>query len=160
MFYYCGELGELDIPDSVSAIGGSGDELMAGGVFNMCLKLTAIRLPEKLSFISEYAFRSSGFTFIDIPGNVEEISWGAFSSCFDLAKVTISSGVKTIRKHAFAGCPSLMNITIPDSATTLEDDIFRLPSKSPETLPVTIHCNEGSAAHDYALKNKIAFEFI
>lgn len=84
-FYYCKNLVNVDIADTVTSI-----ELNA---FDLCVSLKKVNIPDSL----------------------QEIEEGAFSDCKSLEKVYIPDGVKTIKDGAFAQCDSLENVIIPSS---------------------------------------------
>ena len=94
VFYDCGWLASITIPDSVTSIGNY--------AFSHCDDLTSIT----------------------IGNGVTSIGYGAFSYCDGLTSITIGNGVTSIDGYAFSGCSSLESITIPDSVTDIEEYAF------------------------------------
>jgi hypothetical protein len=99
-------------------------------VFEECSSLTAITIPDSVTWISDGAFYGcSSLTAITIPDSVKSIgnlpsTYGAFSGCSSLTAITIPDSVTTLHYSAFSGCTSLAAITIPDSVMTIEDYAF------------------------------------
>ena len=81
-FYGCSSLQSIQLPESLTAIGGS--------AFNGCSSLTEIT----------------------IPAGVTSISGSAFAGCSALTEITIPAGVTSIGGRAFDGCSSLQYIRI------------------------------------------------
>lgn len=69
--------------------------------------MTAATFPENTQRIGEFSFARSGLTKVTIPDGVEEIGYGAFYHCDDLAEVSIPSSVKSVESFAFAKTPWL-----------------------------------------------------
>ena len=76
-FLNCTSLTSIEIPDSVTSIG--------GGAFEYCRSLTSI----------------------EIPDSVTSIGGGAFWSCTKLTRITIPNSVTSIGSSAFYNCTSL-----------------------------------------------------
>ena len=140
-----GFVGEVTIPDSVTAIGGnpfagcwgvtgfSVDPLNTnytsfnGVLFNGTMtELVAFpagasggyTIPNTVTHIGVSAFRGcSGLGSIVIPNSVTNIGVDAFRDCTALTNVSIGQGVKTIGDEAFYGCASLRSAIIPKSVT-------------------------------------------
>lgn len=73
-FSYCGNLSNINIPNSVTSIGHS--------AFSHCSNLTSISLPSDLTSIDNYAFWGcSGLTNINLPSSVTTIGNYAFWVC-------------------------------------------------------------------------------
>lgn len=88
-----------------------------------------LQCPSSLTEIEAEAFRGTGFT-----------------------RVRCNDGLQVIGARAFADCTRLMEISIPASVTSIADDAFR---NTGEVL--LIHCQEGSTAHQYAIKHGFYF---
>ena len=54
----------------------------------------------------------------------EELCGYAFSTCYNLEKVTLPSSLKTVGKNAFAGCEALETIILPDGVESVSENAF------------------------------------
>lgn len=87
-----------------------------------------------------------------IPWNVMVIEREAFLNCTGLEQVVLQEGVTHIGERVFADCKSLKRIYIPETVGMIEENAFE------GCKNLVIRCTNNSFAHDYAVKNKIAFE--
>lgn len=117
MFYYCKQLTELILPESIKAI--------APHAFESCTGLKSIIIPPGVKKIQKAVFtRCSNMTTISLPQNLEELGESAFSYCNSLTSISIPGGIKILKKETFSGCNSLESISIPDNIITLETSVF------------------------------------
>jgi hypothetical protein len=116
-----------------------------------------VNVMEYVTEIHEYMFaEQETLSHIVIPSNIKGIAEFAFKDCSSLEEVTIHDGVKKIGYLSFENCISLTDISIPKSVNMIEKFAF---SGCDYTI-LTIHCKEDSAAHKYAIDNKINFKLI
>jgi hypothetical protein len=112
-------LTEVNISPTVTSIGYAAF-LDASG-------LTSVTFAEgsQLTSIGDWAFRSSGLTSINIPESVTNIGEYAFRSS-GLTSVTFAEGsqLTSIGDSAFFGASSLTSITIPESVTNIGATAF------------------------------------
>ena len=143
-FYNSSSLIEIEIPDSVERIG----EFAFAG----CNALKRINIPSSVTVIPDGVFGNcSSLTEITIPSSVVAIYDYVFEDCTSLRNVSIPPSVEIIGSCAFKGCVNLTKITIPASVTEFRDKIFQ------DCDNVTIYCEAGSAAEQYAKENDIPF---
>ncbi len=93
------EICSVAIPDTVTEIGGF--------VFDGCLNLKHISLPNSLESMWQYAFARCGLETIELPPNVTQIIPFTFMDCKSLTKVTCGPNMRKIYAHAFKGCDNL-----------------------------------------------------
>ena len=85
------------------------------GVFQYCIKLETVRLPESLRKIGACAFLScKALVHVNIPSGVNEIGHHAFSHS-SLENVTIPEGVISLPQCTFWNCKSLKSVKLPSS---------------------------------------------
>ena len=105
-----GSLERIDIPDSVTSMGGS--------VFADNVYLISATLGSGLNSISGGAFAGTSLKSIEIPANIYSIGSNAFAST-DLTSIEIPSGIRSIASFAFSKIGSLAEVTFaPDSTLT------------------------------------------
>ena len=73
----------------------------------------------KVTGIQSKVFYNKNITSVVIPGSVETIGASAFEQCYDLTKVTLNEGTKTIKTKAFWNCTPDW-IVIPNSVSVIE----------------------------------------
>jgi hypothetical protein len=92
-----------------------------------------------------YGYRYN-ITRVIIKQGVKSIGAGAFSGCASLPSITIPSSVTSIGWHAFSGCSSLTSITIPNSVTTIGSGAFSgCSSLTSITIPNSVTTIGGGA---------------
>lgn len=96
------EIIRVIIPDTITDIGGF--------VFDGCVNLKTIDLPDSISEMWQYAFVRSGITEIRLPASLGRISPYVFQDCKNLKKVICNPGLKIIRGRAFKNCPALTEV--------------------------------------------------
>lgn len=94
-------------------------DALPGYAFDGLSWLSNVKLPEGMTSIGEYAFRSTQIGYIDIPSTVTYIGQYAFAST-RLEKITFpeNSQLTTIENSAFA-YSSLKEFIMPNTVTTL-----------------------------------------
>ena len=167
-FSGCTQLKQVIFPDTLSEINDS--------AFSGCGELHTAMLPKKIECIGAYAFASTGLKNIEFPDSVYRLGEGAYSACLGITAITIPqnveqicdklfSGCKALKKAvlpiklvsigalAFDGCENLTFISVPDSVTEIGKDAFRGTNDK-----FIMQCGLGSAAENYARKNKLKFQ--
>ena len=103
-----------------------------GHVFDGCESLKRVEVPEGVTTIPMFTFCSSKFlTEVDLPSTLSAIGRRAFAECEGIERLYISENVKSIGQDAFMDCPNL-----------------------------TIHCEWGSYALQYAINNSIPYFYL
>ena len=112
-----------------------------------------IQIAEGTTHIAEWAFcYLDSLVSVTIPNSITAISASSFAGCSSLSKVVIPNSVTTIDSLAFARCTGLSRVDIPISVTAVNRKAF-------EDCPnLTIYGVKESAAHQYAVENKITFK--
>ena len=96
-----------------------------GNVFNGCINLKKLVIPEGVTSIPNDAFSNCKYLRnVIFPSTLETIGQSAFYGCIGLPGIILNEGLKDIGKNAFYGCDGLITVTIPDSVSTLGDSAF------------------------------------
>jgi len=101
------------------------DSVTEIGAYAFCdCPFTSITIPNNVTKIGEEAFRSSSIESITIPDSVTEIGSGAFAYC-SINNITLSKNLKKIGSWAFEGSRNLKELTLPDSLESISTDAFK-----------------------------------
>ena len=123
------DLGEIDVPDSVIAIGGHAfddtawlEKQEAGNVYLEHIYYTykgtisaneVLEIKDGTTVIADTAFEDQELmTSISLPEGMVSIGNAAFFNCLSLTEITIPSSVKYIGEVAFAQCKNLTAIHV------------------------------------------------
>lgn len=160
-----GRLGEFVVPSDVEGI--------AGGAFNGCSKITAVKLPESVDYIGSFAFNDcAALASINLPETVTWIDAYSFQDCTSLETLEIPEGVSNIGAHAFDGTPFLKKliekdplvvingilvdgtalkgeVVIPDTVTKIVDEAFTSSLMDENTTLKKVTLPEGLTKVDY-----------
>lgn len=93
----------------------------------------------------------SGLEGFRLGMNTREIGEEAFTDCKKLSAAVMRKKTKIIGRRAFADCTELRSIKITPSVEYIADDAFEGCPK------LTIYCEKGSYAEQYAMKKGIPF---
>ena len=95
LFYYCGMMTEIRIPDIIKVIG--------NGVFDGCTNLQKVHIPNGVTSIGNYAFNRCLIENIKIPDSVTTIGEFCFTNS-STKKCTIGKSVTSIGANMFDYC--------------------------------------------------------
>lgn len=150
-FGNCLSLKRIDLPDSLSYV----DDF----AFGNCESLETVNFPDKLSDngfskgLAKSVFENCiNLTYVKLPDNLQYIGYGVFSGCNKLQKITIPQDVTSIGNKVFYNCTNLKSIIIPKDVSFIARDSFE------NCNILTIHGYIGTYAETYAKEND--FEFI
>ena len=111
-FCGCRNLNSIEIPNSVTAIG--------GGAFADCSGLESITIPNSVTTIGKFVFWGcSSLKHITIPNSVTTIGENAFRECNSLLSIKLSTSLTSIEESSFYNCNNLLSITIPNSVISI-----------------------------------------
>ena len=122
----------FDVPQGIQTIG--------SGVFEECVKLQRVTLPNTVKVIDEYAFYGcENLTEIELPDQLTTIGVGAFWNCQKLNRMLIPNSVLTIGEQAFNNCQSMTEVVLPSGLTLIGASTFeRCMNLAAITLPESI----------------------
>lgn len=134
---YRGTEKNLTIPNTVEAIGES--------AFEENTNVELVVVPNSVKRIEAYAFWGcDNLDTIVLGTGLSEVGDYTFAKCTGLEQISIPSNVTSIGAQAFGDCVNLTDITIPKEVVSIDESAFEGCSR------VTIHCEEGSFAEEYA----------
>lgn len=137
----------------ISASIGEGITEIGLWTFSQIKTLEQVSLPESLKIIGDYAFYKTGLIEITFPDGLEEIGERAFQEAMGAVRdgVYLPDGLKKIGKSAFLD-GGMEFIFVPSSVTEIGDYAF--------DGVVSIRCEEGSYAEEYAIANDASYEVV
>lgn len=68
-----------------------GTEMIAGGAFSGCNRLTKIEIPRSVTKIGDHAFEGCGLKCVFIPSSVTSIGTEVFLHCYDLVQIAVEA---------------------------------------------------------------------
>ncbi|MBO7067902.1 MAG: leucine-rich repeat protein [Bacteroidaceae bacterium] len=127
-----GNLASIDLTEAKIVTGGTAyyqtyktsANTMGTYIFDHFKQLASIRLPLKLTTISEHSFRALGIRMIEIPDAVTSIGLEAFGDCSMLSTVIIGQKMKTISQGVFYNSPVKDVYVKALTPPTLSDYVF------------------------------------
>ena len=134
---YRGTDKNVTIPSTVEVIG--------RGAFEENKEVELVVLSNSVTRIESYAFWGcDNLDTVVLGRGLSEVGDYAFAKCTGLEQISIPSNVTSIGIQAFGDCGNLQDISIPKETTAIHDSAFDGCTK------VTIHCEEGTVAAEYA----------
>lgn len=109
----------------VKAAVSPGAASVGDAMFNGCVALEEVAIPDTVEVVGSEAFRAcSVLEEAVLPPGVETIGSMAFYGCTNLARIDLPVGLKGIGKSAFEGCSRLTEIVVPDGVTDIGGEAF------------------------------------
>ena len=157
-FRTCGSLMDIEIPDSVEAIGGSSlDSLKYGGTAWYDSQTDGVVYAGNVLY--KYKGTAPEGTKIEVKDGTKGIAGYAFDFQYNLTDITIPNTVTNIGEYALYGCGELTEIHIPETVTEIGRYALGYLNDWDE-LKVdgfTIYGVSGTAAETYAKENGFTF---
>ena len=125
-------------------------------MFDDCNSLETVNFKGNTTSIPYAAFRNCNIKRLDIPASVKSIGEEAFFGSYQMAAVTLHSGLSSVGEKAFYG-NNFKSVTIPISVTSIGEKAFGYISDSKTIDGFTIYGYRGTAAETYANENGFTF---
>lgn len=180
-FQNCKSIKKIDLPQSIKRIGDNAFQesglveinlpkavsYLGSGAFYWT-NIAHIVLPDNITEIMENTFRyCSELRTVKFSNNITKIGANAFMHCGILEKIDIPNACKEIGAEAFLGVgenrgtysnKASINIRIGNNLKDIKNSFY--PSRSVfgdnTRTEITVYCNAGSYAMEYARKHKIS----
>lgn len=120
--------------------------------FYKCKDLKEVHFPETVLRIGERAFYSCGIEDLQLPEGLQELGDGAFFKCNSLKSVVLPSSVQKIGQKAFHGCNRLESLEIRHDPDEIGPALVN--------RNCTIRCYKGSKVDSYCEEFGLKREYI
>lgn len=141
---YHGNDYEVTVPRTVKRIGDS--------AFMCNYAIRSVTIPDTVTHIGYRAFTAcTNLKEVNLPATLEGIANMAFASCKALKALDLPHSVRSIGFCAFTCCNTLKTVTLRSSSVSIA------PCAFDSCKELTLCAQKGSAAHSYALANRINF---
>lgn len=123
------------------------------GAFRRNAYIQTVIVPDSIENIGQEAFYlCTNLKEVELSQNLKYISRSAFNYCKRLKKIILPKGLLHIDFRAFRDCTSLKEIFIPNTVGFIGEEAFY------QCNNLTIICEKGSYAEQYAKENNIRYE--
>lgn len=143
--HYNGSAANVNIPSSYN-----GKKVTAIGpyVFYAHGEIRSVTIPNTVTCIENFAFKSSGIESIVLPDSVTQIGSGVFEECLSLKSVKLSNKIKRIENSAFWQCIELDGVILPKSLTEIGQKAFyECKALTSIEIPASVIVIEDDAFH-------------
>lgn len=154
-FAYCSSLVSITLPSSVKTI--------EYGVFHACTSLESIVIPDSVVTLEKWAFYNCvNLKEVKLSSKMKTLAEGTFANCTSLAELVIPEGVTKVEKMVFFGCYYLKQVFFPSTVTTMGEYMFTdgesiiYPEEGTGMFPVVLWGYEGVVS-EYALEHGLLF---
>ena len=123
-FYGCTSLVSINIPATVTEIGGASQN----GAFQGCTSLETVIFKSNTDckVIGNHAFRGcTALSAFDIPVSVGTLGNYAFEGCSSLREIVIPLATTSLGRSLFENCTSLSELELNTGATLLPENMFK-----------------------------------
>ena len=120
-------------------------------VFENCISLEKVILPESLTLIGKNAFAScKSLKDINVPDGLEEIQSSAFAKCEELTEIILPENTEKIGGNAFNNCKSSC-ITVKGSSIEIGKHAFKkvLTVRIPQSVLDSLNVDEEGFQKSY-----------
>ena len=152
-FGNCLSLKRIDLPDSLSYV----DDFAFGNCKNLEKVHFSNGVKEKgttVRFAKSIFENCVSLTSINLPNNLKWIDYADFLGCSKIEEIIIPESVTDIVNKAFSNCNNLQRIIIPANVSFIGNDTFENCNN------LTIYGYKNSYAEEYAKTNNIKFAVI
>eukprot|EP00980_Cylindrotheca_fusiformis_P025961 scaffold14995_cov92-Cylindrotheca_fusiformis.AAC.3 len=101
-----------------------GLEVIETRLFAHCNSLTTLRLPSSVNKIGDCALNGCGMTSIDLPPGRLEIGTGCIAGCASIENLHVPLTVSAIGESTFSDCQGLKNIKLPPTLKRIKPLTF------------------------------------
>ncbi len=100
------------------------DNTIPYGYFENCPALCAVKISDKVTKISSYAFSKTSLKHFELPSTVTSYGSGVLYDCTQLKSVVLPDNLTELYDSMFRGCKSLTVVDVPDGVTRFGDFAF------------------------------------
>lgn len=170
-FMGCHKLKEVNIPESVTKIG--------GWAFEYCTSLSSVNIPLSIESIGQGAFNNTpalemqngiqyvgnallkcedaSLSHVDVRNGTTIIASNAFKDCTNLKSVALPNGLASIASGAFWNCTELTEIKLPNTLKNIGSSAFSGCTKLNNVIvPNQVTKLKGSTFHECTNLSKIS----
>lgn len=142
---------------------------ISANAFANCNYLSEVHFGESVKEIGWQAFLATAITDVEIPDTVSKVSYCAFNWCEQLETVYVSGAIAQLEPGVFANCTSLKMVYLNSYTEILTEEGGITPfhnrneDVSSELIvspDLTIYCEEGAPAYEFAMEYNVAWSSI